>query len=304
MPKHFRMTGLVPAAFTPMHPDGSLNLTQVAPIVERSVANGVSALFVCGTTGEAASLSTPERRAVLEAFIAASAGRMPVVAHVGHTSLADARELSAHAQQAGAAAFSALPPFYFKPPSVEALVACMADIAAAAPALPFYYYHIPHLSGVSVDMTAFLGQAAQRIPNLAGIKYTAPTLYEFQTCAALDDGRFDLLFGVDEMLLAGLATGARGAVGSTYNLAPRLYQAVMARFAAGDHAAAQKLQWLSARMVQAVVQYRPLPALKSMMKLVGIDCGPTRLPMVAMAPAESAALERELAEIGFLEWMR
>ena len=93
MPKHFhfRMTGLVPAAFTPMHPDGSLNLTQVAPIVERSVTNGVSALFVCGTTGEAASLSTPERRVVLEAFIAASAGRMPVVAHVGHTSLADAR---------------------------------------------------------------------------------------------------------------------------------------------------------------------------------------------------------------------
>jgi N-acetylneuraminate lyase len=299
-----RISGLIPATFTPMHDDGRLNLAQVEPLVERLVAHGASALFVCGSTGEAASLSTHERKVVLEAFIAASGGRLPVIAHVGHTALVEARELAAHAQRAGAAAFAALPPFYFRPVSVDMLVTCMADIAGAAGSLPFYYYHIPQLSGVALDMTAFLTKAADRIPNLAGIKYTAPTLYEFQTCAALDNGRFDLLFGVDEMLLSGLAAGARGAVGSTYNLAPSLYQSVISRFAAGDHAAAQNLQGLSARMVQVVTNARPLPALKSMMKLVGIDCGPTRLPLAAMSTDEFESLRRELAEIGFLDWMR
>jgi N-acetylneuraminate lyase len=304
MADKFWMTGLVPATFTPMHADGSLNLAQTVPMVERLLGHAVRALFVCGTTGESASLTTAERKATLEAFIAASAGRIPVVAHVGHTALADARELAAHAQRSGAAAVAAMPPYFFKPATVDALVACMADIAAAAPALPFYYYHIPGMSGVSLDMGAFLRRAADRIPTLAGIKYTAPTLYEFQTCAALDGGRFNMVFGVDEMLLGGLAAGAQGAVGSTYNLAAPLYHEVIARFAAGKHAEAQRLQWLSARMVQAVCKHRPLPALKSMMALAGVDCGPVRLPLVAMAADEIEALKRELAEIGFLEWMR
>lgn len=304
MPDRFWMTGLVPATFTPMHQDGSLNLTQAVPMVERLLAHKVKALFVCGTTGESASLSTLERKATLEAFIAASAGRIPVVAHVGHTALADARDLAAHAQQVGAVAIAALPPFYFKPDSVDVLVACMADIAAAAPALPFYYYHIPHLTGVTLDMVAFLRRAADRIPTLAGIKYTAPTLYEFQTCAALDGGRFNMVFGVDEMLLSGLAAGAQGAVGSTFNLAAPLYREVMSLFAAGNHAEAQRLQLLSARMVLTIKKYRPLPALKSMMKMAGVDCGPMRLPMVAMAPDEVDALKRDLAEIDFLGWMQ
>jgi N-acetylneuraminate lyase len=304
MASKFSMQGLVPATFTPMHADGRLHLAQVAPIVERLQAHKVSALFVCGTTGESASLSTAERQATLEAFIAAAAGRIPVVAHVGHTALVDARELATHAQQKGAAAIAALPPFYFKPATVDMLVACMADIASAAPALPFYYYHIPHLSGVTLDMVEFLRQAADRIPNLAGIKYTASTLYEFQSCAALDGGRFEMVFGMDEMLLGGLASGARGAVGSTYNLAAPLYQKLMAAFAAGEHAEAQRLQLLSVRMVETVRRFRSLPALKAMMSFAGIDCGPMRLPHVAMQTGEIDALKRDLAAIGFLDWMR
>ena len=106
------------------------------------------------------------------------------------------------------------------------------------------------------------------------------------------------------MLLGGLATGAQGAVGSTYNLAAPLYHQVIAQFAAGKLSEAQRLQLLSVRMVEAVKKYRPLPALKSMMKLAGVDCGPTRQPLVAMTAAECDALNRDLAEIGFLEWMQ
>ena len=214
----FWITGLVPATFTPMHEDGSLNLAQAGPIVEHLVAKGVSALFVCGSTGESASMTTEERKAMATAYVAAAAGRVPVIVHVGHTSLADARDLASHAQQIGAAAIAALPPFYVKPASVDVLVQCMAQIAAAAPDLPFYYYHIPGLTGVNLDMVAFLRQGAERIPTLAGIKYSSPTLYEFQACLAFDGGRYNMLFGVDEMLLSGLASGAHGRGGQHLQL--------------------------------------------------------------------------------------
>ncbi|MBK8050948.1 MAG: dihydrodipicolinate synthase family protein [Anaerolineales bacterium] len=205
----FWITGLVPATFTPMHEDGSLNLGQVGPIVDRLVAQGVSALFACGSTGESTALTTEERKATLTAYLTAAAGRLPVIAHVGHTSLTDARDLASHAQANGAVAIAALPPFYVKPGSVAVLVDCMAQIAAAAPELPFYYYHIPGLTGVHLDMVDFLRQGAARIPTLAGIKYSSPTLYEFQACLAFAGGRYNMLFGSDEMLLSGLAAGAQ-----------------------------------------------------------------------------------------------
>ena len=300
----FWITGLVPATFTPMGEDGSLNLAQVPPIVDHLVTQQVTALFVCGSTGESAALTTAERQATLEAHVRAAAGRVPVIAHVGHTSLAAARVLAAHAQQVGAAAIAALPPFYVKPASVDVLVACMAEIAAAAPDLPFYYYHIPGLTGVNLDMVEFLRQGAERIPTLAGIKYSSPTLYEFQACLAAAGGRFNLLFGVDEMLLSGLAAGAHGAVGSTYNFAAPLYHAIMQAFAAGELAEAQRLQRLSAQMVRTVVgRYRGAAALKAMMAFAGMDCGPTRLPQVALTPAEIEALHGDLATLGFLDWL-
>lgn len=300
----FKMTGLVPATFTPMKQDGSLNLTQTTPIVERFVQHNIQAMFVCGTTGESASLSTQERKETLEAYIAAARGRVASVAHVGHTALADACDLAAHAQSVGAAAVSAVPPFYFKPADVTSLVDCMQAIAAAAPQLPFYYYHIPGFTGVNLDMVAFLKQASLRIPNLAGIKYTAPTLYEFQSCAALEGGRFNMVFGVDEMLLSGLATGTQGAVGSTYNLAPELYHQIRQHFEQGELKEAQRLQLLSAQMVEAIKKHRPLPALKSMMKLVGIDCGPTRQPLVTMQTNEFEELKNDLTKLDFLRWMQ
>jgi N-acetylneuraminate lyase len=303
MSKKFWMDGLVPATFTPMHADGSLNLAQVPAIVERLVAFRVMAMFACGTTGECSSMTTPERKATLEAYVKAAAGRVPVVAHVGHTAIAECRDLASHAEKIGAAAVATTPPFYFKPGSIAELVDCMADIAAAAPKLPFYYYHIPSLTGVAFDMEAFLQKAADRIPNLAGIKYTAPTLYDFQACAALENGRFNMVFGTDEMLLAALATGAEGAVGSTYNLAAPLYHKIREHFDAGRIKEAQALQLMSVQMVNLVKKYRPLPALKSMMKIAGIDCGPTRRPLVAMRESEIEALRASLAELGFLEWM-
>jgi N-acetylneuraminate lyase len=287
-----------------MREDGRVNLEQVSPLVEQLIEEGVNGLYVCGSTGEGPSLSSAERRATLEAFIEAAAGRRPVIAQIGHNSPVEARELAAHAQQAGASAISATPPGYFKPLSLDALVRCLIEIAAGAPELPFYYYHIPSVTGVNVDLAELLRRGSDRIPNLAGAKFSASTVYELQACVDLDGGRFNMLFGTDEMLLSALCIGVDGAVGSTYNFAAPLYQRVIQSFEQGNMAEARACQGLAVQMVHTILRIGAIPALKAVMKFIGVDCGPTRLPLAPLQPEQTTVLKRELEEIGFFDWAR
>lgn len=299
-----RLRGLVAATYTPFASDRSLDLAAVPPLVERLVADGVAGLYVCGSTGEGVSLSTAERKRVTEAFVAAAANRVPVVVQVGHNSLAEARDLAAHAEAAGADATSAMPPSYFKPASVAMLVECSAAIAAAAPRLPFYYYHIPVMTGVAVSMTSFLTEAARRIPNLAGLKYTANTLHEYQECVALDGGRFDVLFGFDELLLPALSVGAAGAVGSTFNIAAPLYRRVIDAFARGDVEAARAAQLQAVQMIAAIGRHPFHPAMKVVLGWLGTPCGSCRPPLPELSAGEQATLRAALEAIGFFTWAR
>jgi N-acetylneuraminate lyase len=296
------VSGLVAATFTPMRADGSLNLAMAKPVVDHLVRSGVSGLYVCGSTGEGPLLTTAERKETAAAYVEAAAGRVPVVVQVGHSSVVEARELAAHAQQIGADATSAVAPYYFKPSSVNVLTDCLAEIAGGAPKVPFYYYHIPELSGVHANMVELLQLAPSKMPNFAGIKYTAPFINEFQTLTAASQGRFDILFGRDEMLLSGLAGGATGAVGSTYNFAAPLYLKVMAAFARGDVVEAKRCQGQAVAMVNILLGYRGHAGLKAAMALRGLDCGPTRLPIVSLKPEEVESLRRELERIGFFGW--
>jgi N-acetylneuraminate lyase len=299
---HCRLSGLVAATFSPMRPDGSLRLEMAKPVVEHLISSGVKGLYVCGSTGEGPLLSSEERKAAAAAYVEAAAGRLPVVVQVGHSSVNVARSLAAHARQIGADATSAVAPYYFKPQSVAVLVECLAEIAGGAPELPFYYYHIPALSGVNVDMVEFLQQAADKIPNLAGIKYTAPTIDEYQTLLAHEGGRYCILFGRDEMMLSGVAAGAPGFVGSTYNFMAPLYNRLIAAYERGDVAEARRLQGLSVATVRIVCRYRLHAALKAIMGMIGLECGPTRLPIVPLNSTESDNLRRELEAIGFFQW--
>lgn len=297
-----RLTGLIAATFTPMHPDGSVDLAPVPAMVEGLLRNGITALYVCGSTGEGPSLTTEERERVAEAFVAAAAGRLPVMVQVGHNSVEDARRLAAHAASIGADAISAVSPSYFIPEGVAALVETLGRVTDAAPDLPFYYYHIPRLSGVSLSPLAFLEAAPARMPSLAGVKFSCRDVEVMQACLAFDGGRFNILFGVDEMLLSGLAAGCHGAVGSTYNFLAPLYHEVMRRFAAGDLAGAQEHQLLAARMIAVILRRHANAGIKAAMTLAGMPCGPARLPLSPLTDAEIAGMRDELDALGFAGW--
>ena len=234
-----RFTGLVPAVFTPFRADGGMNLGIVPALVEHHLRDGIKAIFVCGTTGESSSMSSAERRQTVEAFVKAAAGRLDVIVHVGRNALCEARELAAHAQASGAAAIAACPPSFLKPADAGQIVDCCAEIAAGAPRLPFYYYHIPSLSSASIDCLDLLRIAKEKLPQLRGLKFTFENLMDFHACLEFDSRRFDCLFGRDEILLSALVLGTRGAVGSTYNFAAPLYRRLWAAFDAGDLAQAR-----------------------------------------------------------------
>ncbi len=297
-----RFTGLFAAVFTPMCGDGSLNLTQIQSMVDYLLQTKISGLYVCGSTGEGPSLSSDERRAVAAEYVKAAANKLPVIVQVGHNSLTEARALASHAQAIGADAISALPPSYFKFSSLDTLINCLIEISSAATNLPFFYYHIPNLTGMNFDMVEFLRRACERLPNLAGIKYSDTSIDGYQACLRLSQKRFNILFGYDEMLLSALAVGATGAVGSTYNFAGPLYNRIIKAFKQGDLADAQKYQALAIDMIRILSRYRGQPAFKATMKLIGFDCGPNRLPLETLTLKELKSMEAELDEIGFFGW--
>jgi N-acetylneuraminate lyase len=300
-----RLQGLIAATHTPFHEDGSLNLAVVEMQAGHLSRNGVSAVFVGGTTGESHSLTLEERRALAQRWSEVARGsELKWIVHVGANCLADARALATHAEKLGATAISALAPSYFKPRSVEALIACCAEIASAAPSTPFYFYDIPSLTGVTLSMPEFLQAAQTRVPTLAGIKFTNPDLMAYQLCLRASDGAFDIPWGCDEYLLAALALGASGAVGSTYNFAAPIYHRLIAAVARGDLALAREEQFRSVQLVAMLAPRGYMGAAKAVMRLLGIDVGPARLPNSSLTDKQTDALRRDLEAAGFFDWIK
>lgn len=297
-----RLDGLVAATYTPLDDDGTVDSMIVGPMVEHLLGSGIRGLYVCGSTGEGMSLTSSERKIVAEAYVQATEGRVPVIVQVGHNSLAEARQLAAHAQEIGADMISATCPSYFKVGTVAGLVDCIAEVASGAPDLPFYYYHIPALTGSALDVVEFLKQAGDRIPNLVGLKYTDTKLFEFQECLELHDGRFDVVWGCDEMLLGALATGARAAIGSTYNIAAPLYHRIIASFGDGNLNDARRLQSLSVKMIRTMNHFPFHPAMKTVLSMQGFNVGGCRLPQGRLSDSDANQLRTELDAIGFFEW--
>ena len=294
-----KLRGLIAATYTPMFDDGSLNLEPVGPMVDYLLDSGISGLYVCGSTGEGMSLSSLERKSVADGFVKAADGRVPVVVQVGHNCVTEAKSLAEHAQKVGADAISATCPSYFKIDSVEELVDCMQEVASGAPDLPFYYYHIPILTGSKIDMVEFLKQGGDRIPNLTGLKYTAPLLHEYQECLVHDNGRYDVLWGTDEMLLGALATGAQGAIGSTYNIMGPLYRRIIDAFAAGDLDFARQLQARAWAIIKAIGKQPFHSAMKEVLGILGFKMGRCRLPQSALSTAQVETLRDALEQSGF-----
>jgi N-acetylneuraminate lyase len=298
-----RFTGLIAAPYTPLRSDGSVNLAILPGYADLLWRNRVRTAFICGTTGEFASLSDEERQQLTEHWVRAAGDRLRVIVHVGHTALGRARSLAAHAAASGAAAIGCMAPWFFKPKSVAELVSWCEAVAGAAPALPFYYYHMPSMNGVDLPVAAFMRAAGARIPTFAGIKYSHEDLDELSRCVAEAGSRWEVLMGRDELLLEGLKRGVHGAVGSTYNYSAPLYHRLIEAVRSGNQAEAIRLQNSAIEMIAICnsTGTSHLAASKPLMAVLGVDCGAARAPLMNPTPAQAALVQAKLQAAGFSE---
>jgi N-acetylneuraminate lyase len=209
--------------------------------------------------------------------------------------------LASHAEGHKVRAIAALSPSYFKPNSVMELIDAMAAIASAASQTPFYFYDIPGMTQVRLSMPEFLEHAPARIPNLAGLKFTNEDFTSLQRCLYSNEGRWNILWGVDEALLGALSFGVLGAVGSSYNFAAPIYQRVMAAFAVGDWETARHEQFRAVEIIQLLASFGYLPAAKRVMDWLGVPVGGTRLPLKNLSDEQAGRLQVALQQIGFFD---
>lgn len=297
--------GLVAAVHSPFDSrTGELNPAAVPAQLELMLKQKVAGVFVCGSTGESHSLSVDERKLLAEEWIRLAAGsRLQVIVHVGGNCLRDSQQLAAHAEQAGAAAISAQAPSYYKPQNVRQLSDWCRSIIGSAENTPFYYYDIPSMTGVSLSMPDFLEQAADTLPGLAGLKFTNPDLMSFQLCQRSAGGRFDIAFGVDEMLLAALALGGTGAVGSTYNFAAPIYHAITSAWQSGDIETARLHQFRSVQLIRLLASYGYMSAARQVMGFLNAPVGSPRQPHQELSPERVNQLRSDLERLGFFDWV-
>ncbi|MDO5581197.1 MAG: dihydrodipicolinate synthase family protein [Planctomycetia bacterium] len=294
--------GLIAAPFTPMLSDGSINPARISDYYRQLRADGLSGAFVCGSAGEGISMTREERMEIAEAWKSVIDPDFKLIVHIGHTSYREAQILAEHAEKIGADAVAAIGPCFFKPACVKDLADFCAEIASHCPNTPFYYYHIPGLSGVALFMKALL-EEVKPIPNFCGMKFTYHNMYEYQQCQSVDPDRYNVMFGHDENLLGGVVLGSKGAVGSLYNQMGKYANRLLALIKEGRYDEAAQWQMNAVRVVDLLVKYGgSVPVGKAMQTMIGIDCGPVRLPLRSLSTDQIKSLENDLRDIGFFDW--
>ena len=302
MKNYQRLKGLIAATFTPMDASGNINLSIIDSYADYLADSAIAGVFVCGTTGESLSLTIPERKAILAQWVQSAKGRFKVIAHVGCNSLMEAMELAAHASKVGADAIGAMSPCFFKPANVDSLIRFFEPIAKAASELPFYFYYLPSMTGFYVTVSEFLTKGKKVIPNLVGVKFTDNNLMDMADCIALNNGEFEILHGYDEILVSGIAMGAVAGVGSTYNYIPKVYSGIFEQMEKGNLVEARRLQLQSVDIVKVIIKYGGgLRGGMAIMKLIGIDCGPCRLPVTPLTESEWESLKTDLRKLDFID---
>jgi N-acetylneuraminate lyase len=298
------LQGLIAAPFTPFHPSGELNLTLIPSYYLLLKQNGITGAFICGSTGEGVSLTSNEKMQVAEAWanVTKADPDFKVMTLLGGTCMAECKLLAKHAAQIGLYGVSFTAPSYFKPANAAVLAEICAEIAAEVPDMPFYYYHIPVLTGANITMYDLLKAIDGRIPNFAGIKYTHEDFMDFLSCMNFEQGRYDMLWGRDENMLSALVLGTKAAVGSTFNYLAPVYHRLIAAFEERDFVSAAQYQQLSIDFIRLLGKYGGIATGKAYMKLIGLNCGEFRLPVKKMAAEQFNFFEDDVMGLGFEEF--
>jgi 4-hydroxy-tetrahydrodipicolinate synthase len=283
--------GAITPLVTPFHPDGSLDLDSIAPLIEWQLEQGTHGISVGGSTGEPTSMTVAERIAVMRAAAAAIDGRVPFLPGTGSALMDETLELTAEAQRLGAAGALVVTPYYGRPQQ-QGLYDWYARVASELPDMPLLVYNVPVRAAIDIA-PATVGRLARAFDNIVGIKETTRD-FEHVSYVLDECGRdFIALSGIELLCYPMLALGGRGHLSCVGNFAPRAVADLYDAFAAGDHERARELHYALHPLVDAAfAETNPVPAKWIMERDGRLPCAFAREPL---APLSDAARQRVTA---------
>ncbi len=287
------MKGIFTALLTPFKDDYSINEASLKKLVEFNLEKGINGFYVGGSTGEGLIMTSEERKEVFRIVKEAAGDRVPLIAHCGSISTDEAISMAKTAEALGYDAVSAVAPLYYGF-SFPAIRKYYDDIVSSVN-IPMVVYNFPGGSGVT--FTADYAAEMFKDERYMGIKHTSNDLYTLHQFKQKIDRPVTIFNGFDEMCLGGLAMGADGAIGSTYNFMGDKFIKIFEAFNAGDMATAQAIQTRANEIIAEMIKYTVLPCEKAIMTHLGIDCGPCRRPFLPLTKEANEAMARIAAKL-------
>ena len=285
------------AIVTPFHKDGSVNYEKFAELIEFQIENGTDAIIVCGTTGEASTLTHEEHLDVIKYCVETVNGRIPVVAGTGSNCTETAVYLSTEAEKFGVDGLLLVTPYYNKA-TQNGLFEHFKQVADSVK-LPIILYNVPSRTGCNI-----LPQTAVRIcsevSNVVGIKEASGNISQVTKLAALAQGKVDIYSGNDDIIFPLLALGGKGVISVLSNVAPRETHEICAKYFAGDIEGSRNEQLRAIELCDALFcEVNPIPV-KAGLNLMGKDVGSLRRPLTDMEDANVEILKKAMKNYGIL----
>lgn len=288
-------TGAGVALITPMHEDGSINYEEMEHIVNDQISNGTDAIIVCGTTGEASTMTHEEHIETIRACVDMTKKRVPVIAGTGSNCTATAVYLSKEAQKAGADGLLVVSPYYNKA-TQNGLKKHFTEVAESVD-IPIILYNIQGRTGVNIQPQTIV-DLAKEVDNIVGVKEASGDLSQVATLLALAEGRVDVYSGNDDQIVPIVALGGKGVISVLSHVAPRDTHDMVAKLMAGDVAGSSALQLKYLPVIHALFsEVNPIPV-KAAMNMMGYQTGSLRMPLTEMEDAHKQVLRQAMIDAG------
>lgn len=285
------------AIVTPFHEDGSVNYEKLQELIDFQIENGTDAIIICGTTGEAATMTEEEHSDVIAFAVKAVNHRVPVVAGTGSNCTATAIKLSKEAEESGADALLCVTPYYNKA-TQPGLIRHFTAVANAV-SLPIIVYNVPSRTGCNV-LPETMAQLCRDCENIVAIKEASGNISQIAKLAQLAGDTCEIYSGNDDQIVPILSLGGVGVISVLSNVAPRQTHEICQKFFDGDVAGSCRMQLEALPLINSLFcEVNPMPV-KTALNLMGWEVGPFRAPMCEMEPKNVERLTKDLKEYGLL----
>lgn len=288
-------TGAGVAIVTPFNEDESINYDKLDELIDYHCENGTDSIIICGTTGESATMTEEEHMDCVKFTIDRVKGRIPVIAGTGSNCTRTAVEMSREASENGADGLLLVTPYYNK--ATQAGLAAHYKAVAKEVKVPIIMYSVASRTGCNIE-PATAAALIKDVENIVGVKEASGNISQVAKIMSLTDGKADLYSGNDDQIVPLLSLGAKGVISVLSNVAPRETHDICEKFFAGDIAGSTALQLKAIPLIeQLFCEVNPIPVKKAM-KLMGMDCGPLRMPLTELTPEHENSLAHAMKEFG------